>query len=213
MILRQSRCASSAGLTAGSQTCIITIEANDEASPVTSIPVRLEVLDTALTGSISIPDQFLPVPVEGDSVEIDIEVVNETSVTRETEMWVTMLRPGEPESRTVVDVKPLRLSPFETHARIRLLRIPPQSPPGTYALTLHLGRYPDSLLYSSSFLFEKEEEGGITRISPQSVGIPVRSFVDQSYPSPFNASTTILYGLSEDTWVTLKVFDLLAAKS
>jgi hypothetical protein len=58
-------------------------------------------------------------------------------------------------------------------------------------------------------MFEKEGVDGVRRLDFNVSGVPARPFLDQSYPSPFNASTTILYGLSEDTWVTLKVYDML----
>jgi hypothetical protein len=196
-------------LAAGDYACVITIESNDELFPLTMVHVVLHVVDVVLEGAISIPDEFLPVPSEGDSVGMNIDIKNLSGIRRQVDVWITLLRPGEPEPRQLIDSKEILLSPFEVISRTRMLHILAHSPAGTYALTLHLGAYPDSVLSSSTFLFEKESAYGTGSAGYRISGIPSRSFLDQSYPSPFNAATTILYGLSEDTWVTLKVYDMI----
>lgn len=45
--------------------------------------------------------------------------------------------------------------------------------------------------------------------SRDGVAIPREFFVDQNYPNPFNPSTTIRFGLPKDSYVTVKVFNLL----
>lgn len=41
------------------------------------------------------------------------------------------------------------------------------------------------------------------------VTIPYSTFLHSNYPNPFNAATTIKYGLADDQHVTIKIFDLL----
>jgi hypothetical protein len=90
---------------------VIRVESNDESMPVVTVPALLEVVDTVVSGSISVPDEMLPVPAEGDTVTMDIELVNPTSRGRQVEVWLTLLRPGEQEPRQILEVSSIRLAP------------------------------------------------------------------------------------------------------
>lgn len=55
-------------------------------------------------------------------------------------------------------------------------------------------------------------EGGsllITSIESSVLNVPHSFFVDQNYPNPFNPSTTIRFGLSSSSYVTVRLFNLL----
>jgi hypothetical protein len=38
--------------------------------------------------------------------------------------------------------------------------------------------------------------------------IPREYFLDQNYPNPFNPTTTICFGLPEDSWIRIDIFNL-----
>jgi hypothetical protein len=46
----------------------------------------------------------------------------------------------------------------------------------------------------------------------QPVTIPYTTFLQENYPNPFNASTTIEYGLSSPRHVSIDIYDLLGRK-
>ncbi len=51
-----------------------------------------------------------------------------------------------------------------------------------------------------------------TEVRSSHIGVPAAFQLDQNYPNPFNPSTTINYRLPMNTFVTLKVFDILGRK-
>ena len=50
--------------------------------------------------------------------------------------------------------------------------------------------------------------GQTTEVSPVSNQIPSKYFLSQNYPNPFNPVTAIEFSLPENTFVTLKIFDI-----
>ncbi|MGA9292472.1 MAG: T9SS type A sorting domain-containing protein [Ignavibacteriaceae bacterium] len=51
--------------------------------------------------------------------------------------------------------------------------------------------------------------GGITSVQTESNTFPQEYVLDQNYPNPFNPSTTIEFSIPQQSFVTLKVYDLL----
>jgi acetyl esterase/lipase len=52
-------------------------------------------------------------------------------------------------------------------------------------------------------------QSGITAVNTEETNTPVKVSVSQTYPNPFNPSTTITFALAIESFVTLKVFDSL----
>lgn len=50
---------------------------------------------------------------------------------------------------------------------------------------------------------------GITEVSPKDKTLPVKNDLGQNYPNPFNPGTTISYTLGENSFVTLKIYDMM----
>jgi photosystem II stability/assembly factor-like uncharacterized protein len=55
----------------------------------------------------------------------------------------------------------------------------------------------------------KTVSGGVTSVNKQSNEIPVNNELIQNYPNPFNPSTNIKYRISNNSFVTLKIYNIL----
>ncbi len=64
-------------------------------------------------------------------------------------------------------------------------------------------------LYSQySDLGSFSTDNSVTSITDENV-IPTKFYVNNNYPNPFNPSTTILYGIAESAFVTVKIYNML----
>jgi len=68
--------------------------------------------------------------------------------------------------------------------------------------------YRDTVFASTSQGYWKRPLSEMIRSSVLSYNHPTQSHLNQNYPNPFSASTTILFDLPERTFVSLKVYDI-----
>jgi hypothetical protein len=122
-------------------------------------------------------------------------------VSRSTDVWLSLELPSGSITMPVFGPRNPDVDPFDTLMRSKQVKIPEHGPAGVYRLVLSLGTYPDSVDFEAAFTFEKEEKTNEKKLTSPILG--------SNYPNPFNSSTRIAYGLTEDTWVTIRVYNLL----
>jgi hypothetical protein len=49
----------------------------------------------------------------------------------------------------------------------------------------------------------------VVKVNEEYAGIPATFMLENNYPNPFNPSTTILYGIAQQSQVTVKVYSVL----
>lgn len=195
---------------AGVHVCHIVIASNDPLNPLITIPVTLDVSDTVRSVLVFIPDQFLPVPADGDTVDTHLILRNPGPDPLEADVWLDLDRPDSLSPRSIISPKRFTLEAGDSILKVRPLGIPSYGPAGIYTLVLTVRSYPDSLTTTSAFAFEKVADTSANQDSGDGVTTDrSQATIAQSYPNPFNPSTIITYSLQEQTSVTLTVFNLL----
>jgi len=152
----------------------------------------------------------------------DVTVNNNDTSTLNTQIWNTItLGIGE-------EIGPVQLTPQSISVpaggsfnQTFAFEFPPVPPPGTYVLNMKVGTFPNvqldrdtfSMVRTTSPSFTKTGTGGIEDWLPGSVlaeaAVPEEFVLEPNYPNPFNPSTVIRYGLSEDTHVKLTIYNTL----
>jgi hypothetical protein len=153
-----------------------------------------------------------PIPASGDTVWLQLRVYNDLNLQPWLDLWGTLVYPSG-NTKVVLPVKPsmYRAKGYTTR-RYRLI-FKASEPPGTYTIHMSagtLGSYPNDTLFTASVTLTKLGlSNAKANLFADESGIPEKMFLDQNFPNPFNPTTLIRYGLSEDTYVSVKVYNLI----
>ncbi|GEM_PF-6295749 len=179
--------------------------------------------DVAVT--LTPPTDSLTIPPEGGVFDYDVALVNHTSTTQTSEVWMNVAGVGV--SITLGPV-PVTLAPGDTLLKTLTQNVPAGAPSGAYTVTGYAGSFP-LMDDSDAFAFEKtagkrgsgpvatDWASTLDRLaagnaSGASKAVPERFALGANYPNPFNPTTVITYDLPDARAVTLTVYDALGRR-
>ncbi|MFH1862326.1 MAG: T9SS type A sorting domain-containing protein, partial [bacterium] len=173
--------------------------------------------------TVTLTPESLPIviPATGGSFNYNIAVANNETSQVIADVWCDMLLPNGRIYGPVLGPVSLTMYGGFTTDRNRMQNIPNHAPAGDYSFNAYMGLYPNVAWATDSFPFSKSATGNGALVSDwensgesfetasAEVIVPDQVTLSQNYPNPFNPLTTISYGLPQNGFVSIKVFDLL----
>jgi len=161
-----------------------------------------------LFGSITIAVSLSPSSGDG-TFDYTLDFTNLTDSSQTIDIWTEVVDPRGIRREDQV-VYGRTLLGGRSYSRTTTKQLGDNKPQGEYAFTAYVGTYPDEVMDSSSATYTKTslEKGSLT----EGKEIPKVFEVSDNYPNPFNPSTTIEYGLPQDTYVRLEVYNVLGER-
>lgn len=145
-------------------------------------------------------------PNTGNGIfDISYSATNNETTSQTFNIWVDEKQPNN-RTKTIIN-RTITVNPGATFNKVKTRNISTK-PLGTYTYTLNVGTYPSTIWASDVKTYSKtvnqlSKGGSDEQLIPESV------LLESNYPNPFNPSTTIRFGLSQDDNVSLKIFNAL----
>ena len=168
---------------------------------------------------ISLSPVSLPIviPAGGGSFEFDLSIENHDSGGITFDGWIMTLMPNGSHYGPLINRQNLFLPANGAINRNGMVQyVPAGAPVGIYSYEAYVGAYPDSVLDSDSFNFEKA--AGLA--SPahnfgwglfgwdEEVILPSEYTLHRPYPNPFNPETKIAFGIPAAGDVSLRIYNI-----
>ncbi|MBD3235006.1 MAG: T9SS type A sorting domain-containing protein [candidate division Zixibacteria bacterium] len=157
----------------------------------------------------------------GGSFQYTGGLINESSQSAETDVWVMIETPDDSMYGPVKLYQEIPLAPLDTIVAHGITQqVPVFAPPGFYNYYAFCGDYPALEAASDSFRFAvtSPARGDCDSwklsdwFDDGSGNIPYEVTLSANYPNPFNATTNIEYRLPESGHVSLEIFNLLGQR-
>ena len=173
-----------------------------------------------LTVTLTPHDPPIVIPAGGGSFLYDVAIENGTLDPVIADAWIDITPPGGAPIPLIMRLG-ITFPANSTLSRTDLTQfVPPNAPAGIYTYTGSVGEILVSVVDSDHFTFEKlagdeasnHDYGWSLRgwddLSTPRTSNPTDFGLFSTSPNPFNATTTISFGLPEATRVNLTIFDL-----
>ena len=181
--------------------------------------IRLE-SETTLAVTLTPLTTPIQIPAVGGSFSFDAQIVNNTNNTITFDAWTEVILPNGNTYGPLILRRSLPITAGAVITRQITQSVPGNAPSGNYTYIGNVGVYPDSIINTDNFPFEKLAGEGLSNHKQgwavcgwfgdeSSSSIQHSSFsIHNSYPNPFNASTVISFELQAASQIKLAVYDV-----
>ena len=185
----------------------------------------IEWFDSQEEVSVNLYPLSLPIiiPANGGTFDFNIEIVNNTSIVQNFDIWTMATMPNGSQYGPIIDYPDFSAQPNWSGQRYRIQNVPANAPSGNYTYDAYIGDYPNSVQSEDHFEFTKiamtendasaeswnnwgEGFDEITGIKNEV--IPYECEIVSISPNPFNASTVLSFELRDASEVKLVVYDI-----
>lgn len=185
--------------------------------------------ETPLITINAVPDNP-PIIIEptGGSFDYTVDLINNTQDPVPFDVWIDVVLPNGSVFGPIISRTDLTLPPGSTLTRQLSQSVPPSAPSGVYTFMVHSGDfYTAQIIHENGFPFEKsgatDGDGQIDNLDGwvtsgwdgeglASVAIPDVYFLAPPYPNPFNPTAQIQFGLPENSYVRIDVYNILGSR-
>lgn len=199
---------------------------NPSAASITAGRAILYAISDVVPGiNVTLSPQNPPIviPPAGGSFQYSVNIVNsQTPLT--FDVWTEAVLPNSSIYGPILLRQNITLPAGGQLGRTLTQNVPASAPSGTYTYRCKAGEYPTTVYDMDDFTFSKsgvDNSGTLGNWNISGWGedqivdiiIPDKYYLSQNTPNPFNPVTEILFGLSENTRVEVKIFDILGRET
>ncbi|MCP4633375.1 MAG: T9SS type A sorting domain-containing protein, partial [candidate division Zixibacteria bacterium] len=167
-----------------------------------------------------IPDDDPVYTTQGGSFDFTGKLFNNTALQQYTDVWIMLVLPNSNWYGPIRQWYNIPLAPNDSLVDTNASQyIPVYAMVGDYEYWAFCGDYPSTKLDSASFDFlifpglgRGAEDWNLTNWFGDSENLPQVTELTGNFPNPFNATTVISYSISEDTDISLEVYNLMGQK-
>ncbi len=160
------------------------------------------------------------IPAEGGDVVYDAEILSSLTEPVSGQAWVKLTFPNSQVIETFRS--PLTVTPGTTMYTGLTQTIPGIAPAGEYRLDAYLGYYPNVVVTTHAFMFNKTALGvdgtpgwehgewlaeSAAELAQGESGIPTSCTLSEAWPNPFNPSTSLTLSLPDEAVVNVTVYN------